>query len=177
MRKRYSKKSIYKKAASTIFLIILATVIGYFISQTSLLTPGVDELTASYISFNNPNSTDILKITNISKMNNNKGKSNRNKSYANFKIKGKKNTQYQIILFPIGNILSDEDIYFYLENNKDNITKKLSDIESGIDGGKVIYQNTLDNNNDTTIRMWIDNKSKNKETQISYEVKIKQTGE
>ena len=177
MRKIYSKKSIYKKSASTIFLIIIATIIGYIISQTNFLTPGVDELTASYISFNNPNSTDILKITNISKMSSYKGISNNNKSYANFKIKGKKNTKYQIILFPIGNTTNDKDVYFNLKNNRDNITKKLSDINSGIDGGKIIYQDILDNDNETTIRMWINNKSRTKQRQISYEVKIKQLEE
>ena len=73
-RKRYTQKKIYKLSLMTIFLLLLAFFFGYIIFETDYLQSGVDELTASYISFNNAKSTDVLRINDISKKNDEKGK-------------------------------------------------------------------------------------------------------
>lgn len=174
MRKRYSKKLVYKKAIRTIVLVAIAIIIGYFISISNFLSPSLDELTASYISFNNTNSTDILKITNISKMPNHKGKSNSNKSYVSFNINGEKNKKYQIILYPIGNTPKEESIYFNIQNSEDNITNRLSVMPSNVDGGKIIYKGIIKEKETTTIKMWLNNDLKEEFENITYEVKIKQ---
>ena len=88
-RKRYTQKKIYKLSLMTIFLLLLAFFFGYIIFETDYLQSGVDELTASYISFNNAKTTDILKVINLSKKSDKKGKQDTNKSNKTFEIKGK----------------------------------------------------------------------------------------
>ena len=89
MTKRYTKKSIYKLSLITISFVLLAFFFGYIIFETDYLQSGVDELTASYISFNNAKSTDVLRINDISKTNGEKGKNHTNKSNKSFEVKGK----------------------------------------------------------------------------------------
>ena len=66
IRNNKIKKS---SVALLIFVIVMTLSAFYLISGTDLLLPSIDEATASYISFNNSKSTDMLKINNLKKKN------------------------------------------------------------------------------------------------------------
>lgn len=177
MKRRYTKKRIYKNLLKTILLIVLASLIGYFIFKSDILSPGIDELTASYISFNNTDKTDMLKITNISKKNEQKGISTKNKSSVSFYIDGDRDSKYQIVVYPVGKVIDEDNIYFYIENKKENIIKKLSATPTKVDGGKILYQGSINGKEHFVVRMWIDKKINKKVSPLTYEIKIKEWDE
>ena len=173
-KKKYTKKSVYKSALTTISLLLLVIFCGYIIFQTEWLKPKLNELSASYISLNNLDTTDILKVSNLRKYNNKNGKSNWNKSVKIFQVTGQREMKYQIVLYHVGEKIEDEYIHFYLENEK-GVTKEetLSNQFETEDGGKVIYEGTIKEGKNWTLKMWIDKKYKKKENNISYEIRIK----
>ena len=61
---------IYKTAAISIVLLISAIFLSYFVITASSLKPEINEETANYISFNNSNTTDMMKISNLQKLSN-----------------------------------------------------------------------------------------------------------
>ena len=172
-KKRYTKNNIYKLLLVTVFLILLVFFFGYIIFKTDYLQPGVDELTASYISFNNAKSTDILKSTNIKKMKKEKTKTNLNDSNISFEVSGDKNQEFEIVLYSLGNNIKDENIYFYLENENVKDENNLSKVETASDNGKIIYKGKITDNNKYKLYLWIDNDYKGNTKNISYEIKIK----
>lgn len=172
-RKRYTQKKIYKLSLMTIFLLLLAFFFGYIIFETDYLQSGVDELTASYISFNNAKTTDILKVINLSKKSDKKGKQDTNKSNKTFEIKGKEKEEYEIILYSLGNTIDEEYVKFYIANGTEKKEGKLSSTEKTIDNGKIIYKGKVDKDNKFKLYMWIDDNYKNNVKNISYEIKIK----
>ena len=172
-KKKYTKKSVYKSALTAFSLLLLVVFCGYIIFQTEWLKPRLNELSASYISLNNLNSTDILKVSNLRKLNNQKGKSNRNKS-VKFQVTGQREKDYQIVLYHIGEKIEEDYIHFYIENEK-GLTKEgiLSNQSETNDGGKIIYEGTITEGKNWTIRMWIDKRYTKKGNNISYEIRIK----
>lgn len=177
MKKRYTKKRIYKKILRSIILVLIASLFAYIILESDVLSPGVDELTASYISFNNNDNTDILKITDIKKNKKQIGISNKNNSSAEFFINGDKDAKYIIVVYPIGKVIDDNYIYYYLENEKENVSKKLSEQPTTVDGGKIIYKNKINKKEKFTIRMWVDKSLNQKISPLTYEIKIKEWDE
>ena len=93
---------------------MLAFFFGYIIFETDYLQSGVDELTASYISFNNAKSTDVLRINDISKKNDEKGKKQTNKSNKSFDVKGKENQEFEVTLYSSGNTIDEKYVKYYL---------------------------------------------------------------
>ena len=156
-----------------VFIIIMSLVALYLIKQTDILLPRVNEATASYISFNNFNTTDMLKITNIKKYSDEIGKSFINNNDTEIEIEGKENDEFLIELYSIGNKLNKKYInYILLENNKQIKAGRLSDCEEQNNGGLILYQGKIKKNTKYKIKLWIDNDYKNKVNNISYEVKI-----
>ena len=156
-----------------IFIFIMSLAALYLIEGTNLLIPKLNEATASYISFNNSNSTDMLKITNIQKLNKKIGKSILNKKEVTFSIDGKVNDEFNIELYSIGNKLDKKYIhYILLEDNKEIKQGNLHNCEEKNDGGLILYQSTIKKDKQYKIKMWIDKKYENNVNNISYEVKI-----
>lgn len=172
-KKKVTKKDIYKLLLVTVFLLLLVFFFAYIIFKTDYLQPGVDELTASYISFNNAKPTDILKITNIKKMKKEDSKTNYNNGNISFEIIGEKNKEFEIVLYSMGNNISEENISFYLENENNNIENNLSKVDTASDNGKIIYKGKITDNNKYKLYLWIDNNYKGNTKNISYEIKIK----
>ena len=145
----------------------------YLIKGTNVLLPKINEATASYISFNNSYTTDMLKITNINKLNDKIGKTNINKKEVTFTIDGKVNDEFSIEIYSIGNKLDKKYInYILLENNKEIKLDKLNNCEEKNNGGLVLYKGKIKKNTQYKIKMWIDTEYDEKANNISYEVKI-----
>jgi cell division protein FtsL len=168
------KRQLYKNIIISIILIILVLSFAYLIFKTELLQPRVNTLTTSYISFNNSNTTDMLKIDNLSKMSYSKGISSSNKSSIDFNITGNNNSNYDIVIYPIINRIDYKYInYSLISNNKIISSGKLEDKDTTSDNSIVLYQSTINSNNSYTLRMWISKDYKLKVGSNSFEVKIK----
>lgn len=173
MRKRYTKKSIYKLSLITISFVLLAFFFGYIIFETDCLQSGIDELTASYISFNNAKSTDALNINDISKKNDKKGKTQNNKSNKSFEVKGKENQEFEVILYTSGNDIDEKYIKYFLLRGKEEKEGNLASTEKTIDNGKIIYKGKINKYNKFKLFLWIDDNYDKSIKNISYEIKIK----
>lgn len=171
--KRYSKKRVYKSTFIAVILVLLVVFLGLFILKTDYLYTGINESTKRYISFNNTDSTDILKINNITRKTSKNGRSILNRSSILFEIKGDHHKEFDIVLYPINNTLEEKYIYYYLSLNNKKVTGNLASVLTKEDGGKVIYHGKIDDNNTYRLNMWISENYKVKGRNISYEVKIK----
>lgn len=174
VKKRYRKIRVYQTALVTTMLIVLVLSILYYILTTDMLSPKVNELTASYISFNNANATDMIKVSSLSKMTDTKGVSYKNKSTTDFKVEGKKKEAFKIVLYHLGNMIDDNYVRFALMKNNKLITQNsISNMEQTNDDGVIIYNGTIDEKEEYTIKMWIDKEYEKSTKNISYEIKIK----
>lgn len=179
-KKRKIKKSqkqleIKKRTTFLLFLCGMIVLLGYYILISDSLKPKVNELTASYISLNNHNTTDMLKISNIEKMNLTKGKSNRNKKMISFDISGEKGANYQIIIQPISNTIDEKNIYYSISINNRIIYDTLNHAKLENKNERIIYQGKDNKNTKVIIRMWIDNHYSGKVKNNSFEIKVKTT--
>ena len=68
VRKKVSKHTVNKAKIKTYILIFMVMMMSYTLINHSP-KPQMNELTTSYISFNNSNATDMMKIKNLKKMN------------------------------------------------------------------------------------------------------------
>lgn len=167
------KQEMKERMMFFLFLCFLTITLGFYIVVSDSFQPKVNELTASYISLNNHNATDILKITNLKKMSNRIGKSIQNKESLSFQITGEKEKDYQIIIIPISNQIDEKYIHYSLSVNKDNITNTLDKEETQNSHEKMIYQGKYLDTTNIKIKMWIDEKYSGKIKNNSFEVKIK----
>ena len=170
-RKRKNKKKyieITKKISLCVVLVTLLLGLSYLIFETNILKPRLNELTTSYISFNNKNTTDMLQINNLSKMSDKIGNSNWNNRTLKINVESDENVEYQIIIYKI--IQTTENNYIKVSFN--NNIKTLDELELLEDGGRVIYQGKI-NNNDMFLRMWISKEYKDKVNNNSFEIKIR----
>lgn len=176
-KKRYTKKNVYQEALKTSLLLVLVLTIAYFIFQTDMLTPSIDKVTTSYISFNDTNKTDMIKLSNLEILSDKVGKSRKNKSKEILIIEGNKNDKYEIVLYHLGNNIDDAYVKYYLKSSKGDVLEGiLKDVKEEKDGGKIIFSSTIEKNKEWTIQMWIINNDITKSieaTNISYEVRIK----
>lgn len=174
-RKKNKKKNIkikdYMNIFLCIFIVSLLLVLSIFIYESNILTPRIDELTTSYISFNNLDTTDIIKFNNIEKMSNEKGISKKNKNCKKIKISGKKKYEYKIVTYPINNTIEYKYIYFNI--SKSNKTNTLDEFEQTEDRGREVYKGKIDNDNEIELCMWVSDKYKKAVKNISFEIKIK----
>lgn len=158
------------------FCLVLGSVLylGYYIFGTDSLQPSVNELTMSYISFQNKNATDMFKITNLKKMSEKKGISEKNSCSFPLSLTGNKHTKYQIVLYPLTNVIEDEYLWYSLEGKNVSQRNSLDQLSTLEDGGKIIYQGKLGGSNTFTYRMWIDKEYPNKVLETSFEIKMKE---
>lgn len=175
MKNKEKKNNRIKKRSIVllIFIVVLTISAFYLINGTELLIPKIDEATASYISFNNSNSTDMLKINNIKRMKHNIGKSFLNTYKETFNVSGTKNENFNIELYSIGNKIDKKYInYVLLKNNNIIEIGNLENKEETNNGGIILYQGKIINDNSYEIKMWIDEDYKEKTQNVSYEIKI-----
>ena len=161
-----------KRILTCVILSLLVLGLSYIIFQTDILEPSLNEITTSYISFNNKNTTDMLKINNINKKSDKLGKSSWNNKSIVLDIDGEKDKEYQIIVYPIIKDVDNKYIKVYLKDNKELVNTNLDELKDSEDGGKIIYQGKI-NNNKKILRMWIDKDYKDKINNNSFEIKIK----
>lgn len=175
MKNKEKKNNRIKKRSIVllIFIVVLTISVFYLINETKLLIPKIDEATASYISFNNSNSTDMLKINNIKRMKHKIGKSFLNTYKETFNVSGTKNENFNIELYSIGNKIDKKYInYVLLKNNNIIEIGNLENKEETNNGGIILYQGKIINDNSYEIKMWIDEDYKEKPQNVSYEIKI-----
>ena len=174
-KKKQRKKKIesYKILTTLITLVVLVLSLGYIILGTNILEPKVDEITASYISFNNKNTTDMLRINNIKKMTDNKGKSLANTKKVSFEISGTKDTNYEIVVYPLVNDIDEKYINFSLTSETTKESNSFSMMPESSDGGIIIYQSKMEDSKEMTLRLWVSADYSEKITNNSFEVKIK----
>ena len=159
MKNKKKKNNRIKKRSIVllIFIVVLTISVFYLINETKLLIPKIDEATASYISFNNSNSTDMLKINNIKRMKHKIGKSFLNTYKETFNVSGTKNENFNIELYSIGNKIDKKYInYVLLKNNNIIEIGNLENKEETNNGGIILYQGKIINDNSYEIKMWID---------------------
>lgn len=167
-KKSKLQQTLDKYKAYTIVSIISVLLLTLIITNTSISSV-INEKTAKYISFNNTNNTDMLSINNIKKMPNFLGKTKYNKSSISFILESSKKSNYEIVLYPSNNI-PNKYIHYYLKSNK--LLKK-GTLNNNSNDGIVIYKGTIKDRKKITLRMWIDQKYKNNNSNNTFEVKIK----
>lgn len=174
MKKRVKRtRTIKVIKQSFICLILIFTIIGFniYIFKNNLITPKLDELTTSYVSFYNQYSTDILKISNIEKMNDSKGKKLRKN--LEFTISGDKNIEYNVLLYSIQNKIPDKYVKILIQSNNKEIVKTIDSFKKNEDGGIIIYSGK-NKKEKIKVKMWISEDYKEKINNTSFEIKIKQ---
>lgn len=167
------KKHNYKEMTISILLCLLVLGISYMIFVTDILKPSVNEVTTSYISFNNRDNTDDITINNISKMSDELGKSIANTKSKNLLITGEDEKNYEVVIYPVINDIDLKYIKASITINNKTYTTNLSDASINSDGGITIYQDMKKDKN-ILIKMWIDKDYKKEVPNTSFKIKIKQ---
>ena len=116
----------------------------------------------------------MLKIKTIKKLSNNQGKSRFNTNYLEFVVSSSTNTNYEIIIYPLGNKIDDKYVYYYLTDSNNNKIdyNNLSSKEVTPDGGKIIYTNKINGKKKLILKMWVNNKYMGNVKNTAYKIKI-----
>ena len=171
-RQLRQQKQLYKNIVISTLMCLLVLGISYVIFITDVLQPTVNEVTASYISFNNNDSTDIIKITNIKKMSNDMGKSIVNSKYSRLLISGEKNSNYQVVIYPIINDIDLEYINYALVVDNDTYEGNLATGNMSSDEGIIVYNDVVGENNKVTVKLWVSKEYKGEVNNNSFKIKI-----
>ena len=171
--KKYTNKDVYKASLITAILLICVIALGGFINYSDLQIKIIDEETANYISFNNSNTTDMIKVSNLSIMSDFRGASYRNRSTRNFKVLGEKNDVFKIVLYHIGTVIEEKYVHFALfYKGKEVATNTLNRMQETPNGGKIVYEGVISENEEWVIKMWVDHTYQEDVHNISYEIRI-----
>lgn len=166
-KRKKKQKSVRNKIIFCTILGIIVLCFGYIIFETKLLIPKINSVTTNYISFNNRNTTDMLKIDNIKKMSNKQGKGITNKNMVSFTIPKEENYDYTISIVPINNNIEKKYIHYFLTINKNTSFGVLSDDETDI------YYGNSQSKAKVEIKMWVSKDYPKKVKDNSYEIKVK----
>lgn len=182
MRKKKTKKlnkkqikqrqQLYKNTIISTLLVILVLGISYVIFSTDLLQPRVNEVTASYISFNNNDTTDIIKINNIKRMSNDIGKSIVNNKSRKVLISGEENNVYQIVIYPLINNIDLKYINFSITIGNESYEGNLATNEVTSDEGIVAYTGKVSGKKEATVKMWVSKEYEGEIDNNSFKIKI-----
>ncbi len=173
-KKTTQEVKLYKTVFLCSLLCIAVVCSSYLVVRVSNLKPQINEETANYISFNNSNTTDMLKISKLNKLSDKKGIGKTNTKSLEFEITGKKESKYNIIVYPINNKNDLSKIKLYLtENDKEVEYNSLDNMtESVEDGGIIIHQGEVSDSK-FKLRMWLTKDYHENSDNISFEVKVK----
>ena len=88
-------------------------------------------------------------------------------------VKGKKDEEYNIELYSLGNKINKKYIkYILLKNDKIIEVGNLETKEENNNGGIILYQDIIKEENTYEIKMWIDKEFNKKISNVSYEIKV-----
>lgn len=173
IKKRKTKKINIKLIITCMISFLCVLLLSYCLFCTDILNPTVDELTSSYISFNNISNSDSIKIKGLKKMSDKRGKSFINYSYADFNIYMDNNNRYQIVLADF-NDFDRKYVKFLLKiNDKEVLCDYLNNMNTLSNGNIVLYEGENGNKDRVVIKMWIDKNYKGNPSDISYGVYLK----
>lgn len=173
-KEQQQQKEIRKKFFFCVSLSFIILLISYLIFYTDILKPELNEMTASYISFNNSNTTDMLKINNLEKLSDKKGVSSINDKNVIFEVTGKEAETYSVVVYPTNSNSDFRNIKFALEKNgKLLISDTLNNQAVSQDGGIVILKDKIAANNKLTLRMWLTKKYHKDKHNLAFEIKVK----
>ena len=172
--KIYTKRDVVIREILTGILVVFVFAFTFFTLLSDEFNTKINELTTSYISFKNNDTTDMIKITNLKKMSNSNGVSFKNQSTKKFSISGDVGEKYRIILYHTGNEIDSKFVHYSLRiNGKDKEKSVLNKMPTIDNGGIVIYDGIIEDKNDCVLKMWVDNSYNKSVKNISYEVRIK----
>ena len=174
MKKRVKRTTTIKIIKQSIIcLILVLSVIGFniYILKNNLITPKLNEITTSYISFYNQYTTDMLKISKLEKLDDNKGK--KKKDDLSFTISGDNKTEYNVTLYSIQNNIPENYVKIFIQSDNKEIVKTIDSFNKNEDGGIVIYSGKKKQEK-IKIKMWISEEYKENVGNTSFEIRIKQ---
>lgn len=193
MMKKRKIAGMVKILVLGVFVFSLMTLVcetGYTIISTSVAEQvKIDKKTSKYISFNYAeNDKNIIKVENPKIMGDFRGRRLR-EDYFDFEVGIDKkfvksgSVEYEIVAIPIGNVISEEYIKFYLtdQNNESMVGYKdvvplFSMFSDDIDG-KVIYKgkfNKKNTNDKYRLRIWVSEDYKEKvDSGLTYKVEVR----
>ena len=171
-KQRKQKQQLYKNIVISTLMLLLVLGISYLIFETDLLQPSVNEVTASYISFNNKDTTDVIKINNIKKMSNDIGMSIVNTKHSQLLVSGEQNSNYQLVVYPMVNDIDLEYINYAVTIGHDKYTGNLATGTVNSDEGIVVYNGKVNEAKKITIRMWISKEYEGEVNNNSFKIRI-----
>ena len=165
---------LFVSCSFLIMLLLLICGVSYYLFGSNGLKLNIKN-TTNYISFNDLFDSDTIKINNLKKLNERKGKKSK---VIDLNIKGvNDNLEYEVLLVPINVNIDYKFINYYLtdEDNNDIIYDNLSNTSLSNDySGHVIYSGVLNNkSSNLKLRVWIDEDYNGDIDNNSFEVKIK----
>ena len=171
-RQQRQRKQLYKNTVISALMCLLVLGISYLIFKTDILKPRVNEVTASYISFYNNDTTDMIKINNIKRLSDDMGKSIVNTKSRELKVSGEANSDYQVVVYPMINNIDLEHIKFSITDGNTTYSNNLSEVPTRTDEGMVVYNGKVDDTKKVTIRMWISKEYEGDIDNNSFSIKV-----
>lgn len=166
------RNQLYKNTAISALLCLLVLGVSYMIFITDILQPKVNRVTASYISFFNNDTTDVIKINDIKKMSNDVGKSVVNTKYRELLVTGEKNSNYQVVIYPVVNNIGLDYINYSITIEGNTYSGNLGDMPFSSDEGIIVYNGRVNNEKKLTIRMWVSKDYDGEVDNNSFKIKI-----
>ncbi len=171
-RQQRQRKQLYKNTVLSILMCLLVLGVSYIIFKTDILQPKVNEVTASYISFYNNDTTDMIKINNIKKLSDDIGKSIVNTKSHELKVSGDINSDYQVVVYPMINNIDLKYINFSITNGNNTYSNNLSEMPNRTDEGIIVYNGKVEDTKKMTIRMWVSKEYEGDIDNNSFSIKI-----
>ena len=166
--KKATKKQIVKHSIICMISVFLIIILNVIILKNDLFTPKINEITTSYVTLYNQDTTDMLKITNIEKMSDEKGKSKFNKKGISFTITDENKEEYITTIYEIQNDIPKEYIKIMINDKISTLDK----FEKAEDGGINLYTGKSKDKK-MKIKMWVSDKYKKRINDTSFEIRIK----
>lgn len=169
IRRKEVLKEIISSIVGILFLVFAVSFLGFKIFSGSFNHDKINTLTAGYLSFNYVESdSNVIKLISAMPISDTEGKkSNKKEDYFEFKISNnsKETINYEILLEPLVKDLDGDYLKIYLTDDsnkplpgfKEEVPVWKTFDNSSIQGGKNIYQGTLNGRKDVTLRLrvWI----------------------
>lgn len=171
-KQQKQRNQLYKNMAISTLMCLLVLGISYIIFNTDILKPKVNQVTASYISFYNNDSTDVIKINDIKKMPDDIGKSVVNTKSRELTVSGDINSNYQVSIYPTINNIDYKYIKYSITIGNNNYSDSLDNMPISDDGGIVVYNGNVNDSKKLTIRMWVSKEYEGEVENNSFKIKI-----
>ncbi len=167
-----ARNQLYKNTAISALLCLLVLGISYIIFRTDILQPRINRVTASYISFYNNDTTDVIKINDIKKMSDDIGKSVVNTKYSELEVSGEDNSNYQVVIYPVINDISLNYIKYSITIDNNTYSDTLGNMPKSSDEGIIVYNSKVTEGQKITIRMWVSKDYDGEVENNSFKIKI-----